>query len=54
VEDEEPFHHVLADNLALGEGHPRLADWVRRVDTRPRVAGVDSFGETRARSDSDG
>ena len=40
AEDEESFHHVLADNLALGAGHPRLTDWVRRVDAAPRLAGI--------------
>ena len=39
-DDDEPFHHVLADNLALGDGYPRLAAWLRRVDQRPRVAGI--------------
>ena len=40
ADDEESFHHVLADNLALGAGHPGLTDWVRRVDTAPRLAGI--------------
>jgi len=40
ADDEESFHHVLADNLALGAGHPRLTDWVRRVDAAPRLAGM--------------
>jgi glutathione S-transferase len=40
ADDEESFHHVLADNLALGAGHPRLTDWVRRVDAAPRLAGI--------------
>lgn len=38
--DEELFHRVLAEHLALDEGHPRLDEWIRRVDERPRVAGV--------------
>jgi glutathione S-transferase len=40
ADDEESFHHVLADNLALGAGHPQLTDWVRRVDAAPRLAGI--------------
>jgi glutathione S-transferase len=39
-DDDESFHHVLADNLAFGDGYPRLADWVRRVDAGPRVADI--------------
>ncbi len=39
-DDDESFHHVLADNLAFGDRYPRLADWVRRVDAAPRVAGI--------------
>jgi glutathione S-transferase len=39
-DDDEPFHHVLADNLALGAGHARIGEWVQRVDQRPRVAGT--------------
>jgi len=40
ADDEDSFHRVLADNLALGGGHPRLAAWIRRVDDRPRPAGI--------------
>ena len=40
ADDEESFHHVLADNLALGAGHPGLTDWVRRVGAAPRLAGI--------------
>jgi maleylpyruvate isomerase len=36
-EDDELFHRVLDDFQALGDEHPRLADWIRRVDERPRV-----------------
>jgi glutathione S-transferase len=39
-DDDESFHHVLADNLAFGDGHPHLTDWVGRVDAAPRVAGI--------------
>jgi glutathione S-transferase len=36
-EDEEVFHRILVENLPLGVGHPRLAAWIRRLDSRPRV-----------------
>jgi glutathione S-transferase len=35
--DDELFHRVLAEHLALDGTHPRLADWVERVDRRPRI-----------------
>ncbi len=35
--DDEPFHRVLIEHLALGDGHPRLEAWIRRVDARPRA-----------------
>jgi glutathione S-transferase len=35
-DDSEAFHRVLAENLPL-EGHPRVAAWIRRVDSRPRA-----------------
>ena len=35
--DDELFHRVLVEHQPLGDGHPRLEDWVRRVDTRPRA-----------------
>ena len=34
-DDVETFHHVLREHLAT-DSHPRLADWIRRVDERPR------------------
>ncbi len=34
--DDEEFHAVLARHLGL-DGHPRVADWIRRVDARPRA-----------------
>jgi glutathione S-transferase len=40
AEDSDSFHHVLADNLALGDSYPGVAAWIRRVDTRPRVTGI--------------
>jgi len=35
--DDELFHRVLDDHQQLGDGHPRVADWIRRVDARPRA-----------------
>jgi glutathione S-transferase len=35
--DDELFHQVLARELALDGGFPRLAAWIERVDARPRV-----------------
>jgi glutathione S-transferase len=40
ADDGEGFHHLLADNLALGDRYPGVAAWIRRVDTRPRVPGI--------------
>ena len=34
--DTELFHRILADHQPLGDSHPRLEDWIRRVDARPR------------------
>jgi glutathione S-transferase len=39
-DDVETFHHVLADNLTLRGGYPSVEAWIRRVDARPRVAGI--------------
>jgi glutathione S-transferase len=36
-EDDELFHRVLADHLALDGRHPRLEAWIRRVEARPRA-----------------
>ena len=36
--DDERFHAILADNLALGDGYPRLRGWIARVDALPRGA----------------
>lgn len=38
-EDDEPFHLILERWMPLGENHPRLAEWIRRVDERPRAGG---------------
>jgi glutathione S-transferase len=35
--DDELFHRVLADYQPLGDAHPRLESWIRRVDARPRA-----------------
>jgi glutathione S-transferase len=37
--DDERFHQILADNLALNGGYPRLEAWIHRVDERPREYG---------------
>ena len=34
--DTELFHQILADHQPLGDSHPRIADWIERVDARPR------------------
>jgi len=35
--DDEPFHRILIEHLALDGGYPRLEEWVRRVDEHPRA-----------------
>lgn len=35
-DDDELFHLILRDHQPLGDEHARLADWIRRVDERPR------------------
>ena len=35
--DDELFHRILEDNLRLDGGHPRLSDWIERVNERPRA-----------------
>jgi maleylpyruvate isomerase len=35
--DDEPFHRVLIEHLALDGRYPRLEEWIRRVDARPRA-----------------
>jgi glutathione S-transferase len=37
LEDDEPFHRVLDEFQQLGDGHPRLAAWIDRVNERPRA-----------------
>lgn len=36
-DDDEAFHRILADNLALGGDYPRLRTWITRIDRRPRA-----------------
>ena len=36
-EDDELFHLILEQRQRLGDGYPRLAEWIRRVDQRPRI-----------------
>jgi glutathione S-transferase len=36
-DDDETFHRILAEQLALGDRYPRLEDWIRRVEARPRA-----------------
>lgn len=35
--DDEPFHRVLIEHLALDGRYPRLEAWIRRVDDHPRT-----------------
>jgi glutathione S-transferase len=41
--DDERFHHILAQNLALDGTHSRLDAWVRRVSAHPRVDGIVTY-----------
>jgi glutathione S-transferase len=36
-DDPDPFHHVLAEHLALGDAHERLRGWIGRCDALPRA-----------------
>jgi glutathione S-transferase len=36
-EDDELFHRILSENLALDGGYPRVAAWIARVDRHPRA-----------------
>jgi glutathione S-transferase len=36
-DDDELFHRILEDNLRLDDAHPRLSDWIDRVNERPRA-----------------
>ena len=35
--DTEEFHLILREFQPLGDGHPALEAWIRRVDERPRA-----------------
>jgi glutathione S-transferase len=37
LEDDELFHRILNENLALDGRYPRVADWIARVDAHPRA-----------------
>jgi maleylacetoacetate isomerase len=36
-DDDELFHRVLEDHMPLGDGYPRLREWIARIDERPRA-----------------
>ena len=36
-EDDEPFHQILRDYLALDGSYPRVEAWIARVDEHPRA-----------------
>jgi glutathione S-transferase len=36
-DDTHLFHDILVEHMPLKGGFPKLAAWIRRVDTRPRV-----------------
>jgi maleylpyruvate isomerase len=35
--DDEAFHRILDEHQQLGDDHPRLSAWIRRVQARPRA-----------------
>jgi glutathione S-transferase len=35
--DEHRFHEILRDAMPLGDRHPRLEAWIRRIDQLPRA-----------------
>jgi glutathione S-transferase len=35
--DDDLFHRVLVEHQPLGDSHPRVRAWIRRVDARPRA-----------------
>ena len=39
LEEDDPyvFHQILAERLALGDGYPRVAAWLERMEARPRA-----------------
>jgi len=43
ADDDERFHRILSQNLALDGEHPRVEDWVRRVAAHPGLDGVITY-----------
>ena len=35
-EDDELFHRILDEHQSLGDEHPRLGSWIRRIGALPR------------------
>ena len=35
--DDEAFHRILDEHQRLGDDHPRLSGWIRRLDAQPRA-----------------
>jgi glutathione S-transferase len=48
-DDDEPFHAVLAEHLALDPRHAALRIWIERMDGQPR-AGIAATAANSARS----
>ena len=48
-DDDEPFHMVLAEHLALDPRHAALRIWIERMDAQPR-AGIAATAPNSARS----
>jgi glutathione S-transferase len=48
-DDDEPFHTVLAEHLALDPRHAALRIWIERMDGQPR-AGIAATATNSARS----
>jgi len=36
-QDDEPFHRVLIEEMPIGDEHPLLSEWIRRLDELPRA-----------------
>jgi glutathione S-transferase len=36
-DDDERFHEILIEHLALGDGHPNLMAWLERMEKYPRA-----------------
>ena len=36
-DDDELFHQILTEHQPLGDDHPRLREWIERVDALPRA-----------------